>query len=502
MSNAPYSNILSNALNSKLRINPLQPIKTGGTTTPSTNHNLGLLGTIGNDIKNTIGGMANNIRSGGTAFTKAPVPDTSDTLSSTQKANGLTFPKATPFNQGASQTTPVKPAVQPAVQPVTPAVPSNNTGSISNVGNNSGTSNYNNTPATAQTPQSMPVQTTPSQAAFPTAVGALLNTQNTPNNQATGNAIGAMQGLAQNPNSAATQAQGQLQNISQNGSPAVNQANTDLSNFQKQSPLLLSDTLNNPNVAAEVSSGRGAMLGQTLSAENQALSTAQQNALAQQGQQITAGNEAGNLGISNENQQLTGQQNAGQLAQTAQGNTQGALGTAGQLAQTHFNGYVGIDPLTGKPLDSTGASQAAVTGSLIDANATSASGIQTNINNIQSKSDAASANFDYLNSLAQQGGVDSNSPILGTLRQKLGSTVEGNNAVAGFKAQLESVKQAYKDITGNEPNIPDDPTPSQLKTIQDALNKAVKNNLTNYQKKLNDLKGGSNNSTNDPLGIR
>lgn len=124
-----------------------------------------------------------------------------------------------------------------------------------------------------------------------------------------------------------------LLDISKNQTPEVKEAQKQYSDFSKASPYLLSDVRNNPNVAAEVSVGRGQALGQTLSAEQQALSSNVANALAGEGQQITAANDAGGLGINAQGQQITAGTNAGNMALTGRGQNVTALSNAGNLNQ-------------------------------------------------------------------------------------------------------------------------------------------------------------------------
>lgn len=172
--------------------------------------------------------------------------------------------------------------------------------------------------------------------------------------------VGTLTSIGSNPNPSITNAQTGLQGVANgqggnapvgtpggqinsavtgllgsqaNPSPDVLKANQNLETFQKNSPFLLSDVRNNPNVAAQVSVGRGQALGQTLSAENQALATAQQNAVTEQGQQITAGNEAGTLAGNAQGQQITAETNAGNLGVNQQGN-QITAANAG-ASQTH-----------------------------------------------------------------------------------------------------------------------------------------------------------------------
>ena len=104
------------------------------------------------------------------------------------------------------------------------------------------------------------------------------------------------------PSQGTQNAQGLLQGIAQNGSPQVQQQNQNVQGLLN----VQNEIANNPNLAAEVASGRG----QAISGEINAAQTGVQNALAQQNQQITAGNEAGGLANTAQSNQLTGQANA------------------------------------------------------------------------------------------------------------------------------------------------------------------------------------------------
>ena len=212
---------------------------------------------------------------------------------------------------------------------------------ITNV-DGSTTSQTYHPPVTATTPTAPTKPSAPANAPLSSATGGLLNIGS---GGASGNVNTATTNLNNIANNQGNSAQSGtpaaqvndatkgLLNLETNPSPEVVKANADLANFQKQSPFLLSDVKNNPNVAAEVSVGRGQALGQTLTAENQALATAQQNALAEQGQQITAGNEAGTLANATQGQQITSNTNAGTLGVNQQNTQNSALTSAGNLSQ-------------------------------------------------------------------------------------------------------------------------------------------------------------------------
>lgn len=201
-----------------------------------------------------------------------------------------------------------------------------------NTGGNTGT----NTGSTG----SVTTSTTPS--LWQSTVGKTANTTVTPE---TSTAISGLQGIAQNQ------------------TPQVTEAQNEYNQFAKASPFLLSDVRNNPNVAAEVSVGRGQALGQTLSAEQQALQGNVANALQGEQQQITAGQQAG--GLAN-----TGQQNVLSGQATGISATQPQLGQYGQTyysPQTAGQGG-GTIQLTGQPANDVSSLVQSVLNNNIDYN--------------------------------------------------------------------------------------------------------------------------------------
>lgn len=152
------------------------------------------------------------------------------------------------------------------------------------------------------------------------------------------------QAFGQNP---ANQNIGRLTDISNNQTPAVTQAQGDYNSFAQSSPYMLAAQYN-PNVAADVASGRSAILGQTFSQELAAKQAAVNNALQGQGQQITAANEAGSQALTGQGQQITAGTNAGNLgvnqqqiqnqaSQTLLGTPGGSLSTYGLMGGTNLN---------------------------------------------------------------------------------------------------------------------------------------------------------------------
>ncbi len=137
----------------------------------------------------------------------------------------------------------------------------------------------------------------------------------------------------------AQKVQGLLQGFATNSSPAVTEANKEYTDFSKKSPFLLSDVRNNPNVAAEVSVGRGQALGQTLTAEQQALAQGVTNALSEQNQQIGAAENAGTQSLTGQNQQINALNNAGNLGVNQQNTQVSALQNAGNLTKPEQLAY-------------------------------------------------------------------------------------------------------------------------------------------------------------------
>ena len=112
---------------------------------------------------------------------------------------------------------------------------------------------------------------------------------------------------------------------------------------------------------------------------------------------------------------------------------------------------------------------------------------------INSTLPAALAAFDVLNSAAK--GIGTDTPIISGLTQLYGSTAQGNQAVASFKAQLQTVRNQYDSILGggSEQAIPDNITPAQINQVKQQLQSAAQNQITNFQNANNQLssQGGS-----------
>lgn len=242
-----------------------------------------------------------------------------------------------------------------------------------------------------------------------------------------------------------------------------------LADYDAETARLNQNIEGQPGVDMHSVIGQGANLARTRAAERASIA----------GELQSASNV---LGASNTQQQLQ----------------QGALGTAAGFAAPQGYGLTTqpFNPTTGT---FTGGTNGAIDRATNAANIGSAQDFQTKINDIQAKAPAADAALNVLNSYAQAIGGGGNSPIIQGLQQFYGSTVQGTQAVAGFKAQLQAVREAWTAIEGGDGTaaIPDNITAAMLKQVQQQLKIDSQNKVTGYQKQLDTLKnaGGSNNSS-------
>ena len=189
---------------------------------------------------------------------------------------------------------------------------------------------------------------------------SITNAGNTLYNTSTGNNLTGQQYLnQQNVNTAAQTSA----NIAANQTPAVIAAENAYNQFAQSSPYMLA-AQSNPNVAADVASGRSALLGQTFANELAAKQQAVTNALAGQGQQLTGAKQQGAFGQGAQNAAIAAAKQAGQLGNVAQGNqiTAQQNATNNLLNSLAQQGYVIINKTTGQPLSTQGAVQAAYSG--------------------------------------------------------------------------------------------------------------------------------------------
>lgn len=129
-----------------------------------------------------------------------------------------------------------------------------------------------------------------------------------------------------------------LLGIAQNGSNDVRQMTQNIKGLQQTQ----AEIANNPNVASEVASGRG----QALTGQIQAAQTGLSNALQGQGQQITAGTNAGSIGNTQQSNQIGALSSAGGLAAPQAGASFFGSPTSGGLV----GGNTGAGGATGNPL--------------------------------------------------------------------------------------------------------------------------------------------------------
>lgn len=210
------------------------------------------------------------------------------------------------------------------------------------------------------------------------------------------------------------------------------------------------------------------------------------------GVQASAANQAAQNAANIAGITQSGLSAAGGLSTTQQGLSQSQLqsaisGSAPQFGVSYGTGVA--NPVTGQ-LNSSGGNYG--TGAEAASNVQSVKDYQTQINNLNATAPAADAAFSILNSYASAVG-GGNTPVIQGLQQLYGSTAQGSQAVAGFKAQLQAVRQAWTAIEGGDAMqaIPDNVTAAQLTQIQQQLKNDVKNKITNLTNAKNNLSGNS-----------
>ena len=314
MASLTFGNSLSNAMSSKINPKALSPLS----GTPSWQQTL-------SDVQNE------------------PKASNATSLPSSYNSNGGMSKISSPSNTSA----PISGMKTNTTAPVSNDA-SKIIGILGQNGTNPLSSSQTAAPMTgmAQSPTNQPSTTVPPPSTYNSSVQSLGNQSGSAYNTSTTNSIGGLQGIANTPNSGITTAQNGLQGIAQNESPEVTQARDRVRNLE----IAQNDIRNNPNVAAEVSVGRGNALAGLIGAEQ----TGYQNALSAQGQKITAGNDAGTLAATGQGQQITAAKNAGDLAQTGQTNAQNALTSAGNLSQPVSNAAFFGSPETGNVVGNGG----------------------------------------------------------------------------------------------------------------------------------------------------
>lgn len=374
------------------------------------------------------------------------------------------------------------------------------------------------------------------------------------------NAQTAQGGLvAQSQNNPVSSQTGLLNDIAKNGTQRVNDANDRLQKFQQDNPYMLA-AQSNPNVAANVASGRTSLLGQIFGKEEQALATAQQNALSQQGQQINAANDSGGLANTNQAQQINAGVNLGSQALTGQNQQINALNNAGNLAQptqVPYNTQY-IDPTTGKPIGGgqvgqlpndaqnivntyaqqvkdgkmtradaesklnaygvagtnalTSALGAGFNTNVSTANAGSVGELTQQKNQLQSIFNGAKNNFQLAINTAQKGGVNNgNIPALNALQQGASKGLTSNQAVIDFQNTIATVRGQYAQILGGgnatvDSNqraaqaIPDNISLNALKSLGDQLEKESANRIGGIDSQISSLSNQSGSQTGSQSG--
>ena len=241
---------------------------------------------------------------------------------------------------------------------------------------------------------------------------------------------------------------GGLQGIAQNQTPAVTNAQNQYNQFAQSSPALLADVRNNPNVAAEISTGRGAQLGQILSGEQQALAQNVTNALAGQGQQITAGSQAGTLGLAGQQQQLGAGEAAANLGLTQQGQQIGALGgAAGASAPVTGPGGVLYQPQSVGPVPQGG--NTTFSGGQAGAQVDQGKQYQSNdatLQTVEGQNGNGGMVGDFNSALKQSGLNTGDINVLNSFLQALSSNSSGQ--YPALQTQFNNVLAQYAKILG------------------------------------------------------
>lgn len=270
--------------------------------------------------------------------------------------NPPAHPQGTPKSSTITKTDPLGGTTSHQVNYQTPTAPVPTNASDANVAGkmitdtsgNAGTAKYNSMTGgllSAVQSQNTPTTTASAPSSTNTFPGYVAGGANASTNavnsgqQQIQNSGNGLLNTQSNPQVAASTQNGLLTNIAQNQTPEVTSAQNEYNTFSKQSPLLLSDVANNPNVAAEVSVGRGQALGQTLSAEHQALQGNVNNALQGESQQIgAANNAAGNINTA-QGQGITAGNDVLGSGTTQQGQGISGLGTAASVSAPTVGGY-------------------------------------------------------------------------------------------------------------------------------------------------------------------
>lgn len=125
--------------------------------------------------------------------------------------------------------------------------------------------------------------------------------------------------------------------------------------------------------------------------------------------------------------------------------------------------------------------------------------LQTKLTDIKTNAPAANDALTVLSNYAQQlGGGDT--PILQGLKQLLGNTAQGSQAVSAFQSQLSAVRALWSAVGGAPDKIPDNITSAQILAIQQQLKTQVGIQTAAYQNQLDKLLKGNSSTTSSTSG--
>lgn len=324
---------LSSALNNKINPQPLQPPKQNPTGAFGSGGVTGVspYGTNGNPISNWI----NNVGPGSASNPQSKnFQGFSDSDISSGNTGQIPVPPKNPNFITPTQPNTPSPSVNMLGISGTSSRNTSPTGGMSAVNISKGNTDNNSSQTIDNSQSTQPVSTTPSTNSTNNGYINSSGNYNPPTNQNAqpntyNSSIGGLTNIATNAkdinnpqaniNQNNTQvAQGQLQGFAGNQTPAVQQAEADYNKFAQSNPYMIA-AQSNPNVAADVASGRSSLLGQTFATELGAKQQAVTNALGGQAQQIGAAENAGSQALTGQGQQITAGTNAAQLTKPEAG---------------------------------------------------------------------------------------------------------------------------------------------------------------------------------------
>jgi hypothetical protein len=360
---------------------------------------------------------------------------------------GQKTPNATPSPAPNGGMTPM-PTGGGYAQPAKPAVQSTGSTAGANVGSiQSPVTSPSQTSAT-QTPATSPVNNNP----YPTAQTGLLNYGTGSGNTNVNQSIGSSQQTANNQGTYAPQigsAISTLGNISQNQTPRVTQAEQQYNQLAQQSPILQAELAGNPNIASEVASGRGQVLGSQLAGQLQGVQQNVSNVLSGQSQQIGAAQDVSQQGQSAQGQMLGATNQAASIAQTQQNQQNTALGgVAGPISGP--GGYL-YSPQSNLGTPSDQATNV---------------GTASTVGQMAANNPAYSAAYTALNGADGQSGINqqmqstlSTNPNLNSMPWSIQNGLlnlsqqylQGSPAAISFLSQANQAIQGYTTILGSGP---------------------------------------------------